>query len=226
LEPRPKVIILNGAGSVGKSSTARALQEISATPFLHIAMDSFLDMLPKKIFGQPKGLIFDTVQDQGKPCIVIRTGRAVEQAIRGMRYAVAAMAAQGNNLIVDEVMIEGTKDREYCALLSPFDVRFVGLSAPLDVLEARERDRGDREIGLARWQYNRVHHGITYNLEIDTTGATPSETARMIREPWTLIPRLPDQNPFAQLRSPMDMIRQGWSRADSLHSGSYPAAVK
>jgi chloramphenicol 3-O phosphotransferase len=73
-----------------------------------------------------------------------------------MRHAVAAMAAQGNNLIVDEVMIGG-KEKEYRALLSRFDTRFVGLFAPLDVLEAREHARGDRETGLARWQYERVH---------------------------------------------------------------------
>jgi chloramphenicol 3-O phosphotransferase len=96
------------------------------------------------------------------------------------------MAAQGNNLIVDEVMTDGATEREYRALLAPFDVRFVGLFAPLDVLEARERARGDREIGLARWQYDRVHRGITYDLEIDTTLATPSESACMIRDAFGL----------------------------------------
>jgi chloramphenicol 3-O phosphotransferase len=171
---------------VGKSSVARALQAIATKPFLHVAMDSFLDMLPQKMFGRPEGLIFEPVQDKGKPCIVIRSGPVVERAMRGMRYAVAAMAAQGNNLIIDEVMIEGAKEKEYRALLSPFDVRFVGLFAPLDVLEARESERGDREIGLARWQYDRVHRGITYDLKIDTTRATPLESALMIRDAFRL----------------------------------------
>jgi chloramphenicol 3-O phosphotransferase len=186
LEPRPQILILNGVGSVGKSSTARALQAMVTTPFLYVAMDAFLDMLPKKLFGQAEGLVFETVWDQGKRCIVIRSGPLVEQAMRGMRHAVAAMAAQGNNLIVDEVMTHGATEREYRALLAPFDVRFVGLVAPLDVLEARERARGDREIGLARWQYDRVHRGITYDLEIDTTLATPSESACMIRDAFGL----------------------------------------
>ncbi len=149
MEPRPQILILNGVGSVGKTSTARALQAIVTTPFLYVAMDAFLNMLPEKLFGQPEGLVFETVWDQGKPCILIRSGPVVEQAMRGMRHAVAAMAAQGNNLIVDEVMTEVAQEREYRALLSPFDVRFVGFFAPLDVLEARERTRGDREIGLA-----------------------------------------------------------------------------
>jgi chloramphenicol 3-O phosphotransferase len=182
LEPRPHIIILNGVGSVGKSATAHALQAVAARPFLHVTMDAFLDMVPEKLFGQPDGLVFETVRDKCKPCIVIRSGPVVEQAMRGMRHAVAAMAAQGNNLIVDEVMLDATKAKVYRALLSPFDVRFVGLFAPLAVLEARELARGDRAIGLARWQFDRVHQGITYDLEIDTALATPLECARMIRD--------------------------------------------
>ncbi|HEX2941157.1 MAG TPA: hypothetical protein VHO91_08925, partial [Rhodopila sp.] len=54
--PRAMVIILNGVGSVGKSTTARALQAITARPFLHVAMDTFIDMLPAHLIGHPDGL--------------------------------------------------------------------------------------------------------------------------------------------------------------------------
>lgn len=184
--PQARVIILNGVGSVGKSSVAWALQTITDTPFLHVAMDAFIDMLPKRLFGHPDGLIFETVQDRGNPSTIIRSGAAVERAMRGMRHAVVGMAAQGNNLIVDEVMIGGDKEREYRALLSRFDVRFVGLLAPLEVIEARERARGDRVIGLARWQYDRVHRDVTYDLEIETALATPLEIAHQIRDAFNL----------------------------------------
>jgi chloramphenicol 3-O phosphotransferase len=183
---RPPVIILNGVGSVGKSATARALQAITAAPFLHVAMDAFLDMLPAAMFGHPDGLIFEKIKDQGPPSIIIRTGPVLERAMQGMRRAIAAMAAAGNNLIVDEVMIGLDKAQEYRDLLSDFDVRFVGLFAPLDVLEARERERGDREIGLARWQFDRVHQGVTYDLMIDTATTTPVENARTIRAAFGL----------------------------------------
>ncbi|WP_264715168.1 phosphotransferase-like protein [Limobrevibacterium gyesilva] len=103
-----------------------------------------------------------------------------------MRHAIAAMAAQGNNLVVDEVVIGKDKEREYRALLSRFDFRLVGLFAPLAVLEARERERGDREIGLARWQHDRVHRDMTYDLEIDTTATTPLENAQRIRDAFGL----------------------------------------
>jgi chloramphenicol 3-O phosphotransferase len=186
LASRPHVIILNGVGSVGKSTTARALQAITTRPFMHVAMDAFLDMLPPSLFGEPDGLVFETADDQGKPSIVIRPGPVVERALRGMRHAVAALAAQGNDLIVDEVIIDGTRATEYRALLAPFALRFVGLFAPLAVLEARERARGDRAIGLARWQYDRVHRGIVYDLEIDTASATPAEGAHRIRDAFGL----------------------------------------
>jgi chloramphenicol 3-O phosphotransferase len=95
------------------------------------------------------------------------------------------MASQGNNLIVDDVIM-GSAKQEYAELLAAFEVFLVGVFAPLDVLEARERERGDRLIGLARWQYDRVHRDITYDLEIDTSAATPLACAHRIRETFRL----------------------------------------
>jgi len=186
MEPRPQVIILNGVGSVGKSSVARALQTISTKPFLHVAMDAFLDMLPEAMLGHPDGIIFGAIEDQGMPSVVIKTGPVLDRAMRGMRHAIAAMAAQRNNLIVDDVMTKQGQDREYRTLLSAFDTRLVGLFAPLDVLEARERQRGDRAIGLARWQYERVHRSVVYDLEIDTTVTSPLASAHLIRDAFEL----------------------------------------
>jgi chloramphenicol 3-O phosphotransferase len=180
-----RIVLLNGVGSSGKSSIARALQAITAQPFLRVEMDAFLDMLPEASFGHPDGMMFETVQQDGHPAVVIKTGPVCDRALRGMRHAVAAMAAQGNNLIVDEVLI-GAEKAEYAALLAPFRVYLVGVFAPLDVLEQRERQRGDREIGLARWQFDRVHEGMTYDLELDTSTATAEECARMIQERFGL----------------------------------------
>ena len=186
LPPRPTVIVLNGPGSVGKSSVARALQTIAARPFLHVALDRFLAMVPPALFGRPEGLVFEPVEEEGRPCLAVRTGPVVARALAGMRHAVAAMAGQGNDLIVDEVMIWEAKDQAYRALLPGCAVRCVGLFAPLEVLEARERARGDREIGLARWQHRRVHEGVTYDLTIDTSRATPEDCARAIRDAFAL----------------------------------------
>ena len=180
-----RIVLLNGVGSAGKTCIAKALQTVTAEPFLHVQMDAFMEMLPAALQEHPDGFAFETVHENGHPLVVIRTGPVGERTLRGMRHAIAAMAGQGNNLIVDDVMLGGER-AEYAELLSAFTVFTVGVFAPLDVLEARERQRGDRLIGLARWQYNRVHKHMTYDLDIDTSRATPTECAELIRRRFRL----------------------------------------
>jgi chloramphenicol 3-O phosphotransferase len=184
---KPVVIVLNGVGSAGKSSTAKALQHIAREPLLHVSMDAFLEMLPARMFGHPDGYIFETtIDDEGKPTVVIHSGPVLARLMSGMRAAVAAMAEQGNNIVVDDVMFGGDEAEEYRRLLAAFDVHLVGLFAPLEVLEQREIARGDRDLGLARWQYDRVHQGVRYDLEIDTSRLTPAEAAETIRAAFGL----------------------------------------
>jgi len=184
--PASRVIILNGVGSVGKSATARALQTMTATPFLHVPMDAFLEMLPDALLSHPDGLLFEPATEDGMPIVAIRTGPVFARAMRGMRHACAAMAAQGNNLIIDEVFIEPGVTDAYRELLRDCRLHLVGLFAPLEVLEARERARGDREIGLARWQYGRVHRDVDYDLKIDTASAAATECAQLICDAFGL----------------------------------------
>ena len=181
-----RVIVLNGVGSVGKSATAKALQAITSAPFLRVSMDAFFEMLPEGMIGHPDGVVFEATKHDGEPSVAIRTGPVMQRAMRGMRHAIAALAHQGNDLIVDDVMLGRGEAQEYRDLLAPFELSFVGLFAPLDVLEARERQRGDRLIGLARWQFDRVHGGLSYDLEIDTTTAAPTDCARRIKAAFNL----------------------------------------
>ncbi|TPM25011.1 AAA family ATPase [Mesorhizobium sp. B2-3-4] len=180
-----RIVLLNGVGSSGKSSIARALQGITAEPFLHVQMDSFLEMMPEALQDHPDGFSYETIEQQGRPSVAISAGPVGERALRGMRHAVAAMAAQGNNLIVDDVLCHGEMP-EYVQLLSGFDLRLVGVMTPLEVLEAREAQRADRLPGLARWQFERVHAGTRYDLEVDTSADTPLECARRIRQEFQL----------------------------------------
>jgi chloramphenicol 3-O phosphotransferase len=75
---------------------------------------------------------------------------------------------------------------DYSALLAGCAFHVVGLHAPLAVLEARERQRGDRQAGLARWQYDRVHRNKRYDLELDTSTAAPMECAEAIKRRFGL----------------------------------------
>ena len=180
-----QIILLNGVGSAGKSSIAKQLQQILDEPFLHIQMDDFCAMLPEALQDHPDGFAFEEISENGKPLVVIKTGPVGARAMRGMRRAIAAMAAEGNNLIIDDVMLENEQE-EYATLLSGFEIFFVGVLAPLEVLEAREQQRGDRMIGLARWQYDRVHQGKTYDLEVDSGSLDPLQCATIIKQKFQL----------------------------------------
>lgn len=180
-----RIILLNGVGSAGKSSIARALQAITSKPYLHVAMDDFLDMLPERYWDHPDGFTFTPVSELGGTAVEIKTGSVGARALRGMRRSVVALAAEGNNLIVDDVML-GPSWADYRTLLAPFNVSLVGVFAPLEVLEEHEKQRQDRMIGLARWQYDRVHQGMTYDLEIDTSSAAPEACALRIKQAFGL----------------------------------------
>ena len=185
LKTNARIILLNGVSSAGKGSLAKALQTIADEPFLHLTMDGFMVMLPEAYEDHPDSFTYETVNDDGKPSVVISTGPVGERTLHGMRHAVGALAAQGNNVIVDDVMLGGER-AEYESILSSYQVYWVGVFAPLDVLEERERQRGDRLIGLARWQFNRVHKDMRYYLEIDTRTATPLECASLIKDQFDL----------------------------------------
>ncbi len=177
-----KIIVLNGIGSAGKTSASKELQKITKLPFLHVQGDSFLEMLPPRLFDHPDGIIFKQSGEDAKASIEIQMGDAMTRLLSGFRHSVAALAAQGNNLIVDDVMLEAADQALYFDALKQFDVSFVALHAPLEILERRERGRKDRLIGLARWQHERVHVGIKYDLEIDTEHATSADIAKQIAE--------------------------------------------
>ena len=71
------------------------------------------------------------MEEGGKPSVVIREGAVAARAFRGMRRAVAAMAALGNDMIVDDVLL-GDSGADYAALLAPYRLYRVGVFAPLE----------------------------------------------------------------------------------------------
>ena len=174
-----RVILLNGVGSAGKSSIAAELQKIAARSFLHVKMDDFFAMTPPALMGRPDGFVFEPTEIDGRSAVEIREGAKGRLIMEAMRAAVFAMAETGCDLIVDDVLI-GDERRSYPALLSAFELSVVGVHASLAALEAREAARGDRLIGLARWQYGRVHEGVAYDFEVRTDAMSAAECAASI----------------------------------------------
>ncbi len=138
MSARARIVLVNGVGSAGKTSIVKALQVLTRTPFLHVAMDAFLEMLPVALHEHPDGFRYEPLVEDGHPAIAIHTGALGVRLMAGMRASVAALAAAANNLIVDDVMLaaEGAM-ADYRSRLADFDLMTVGLFAPLEVLEAR-----------------------------------------------------------------------------------------
>jgi chloramphenicol 3-O phosphotransferase len=64
---------------------------------------------------------------------------------------------------------------DYLVALDGCDVVFVGITAPLEVIEQREAERGDRFVGQARGHYETVHRHGQYDILLDTQESTINE---------------------------------------------------
>ena len=168
-----RIIFLNGASCSGKTTIVRALQETLEAPYLHISADHILGMLPQR---------YRNVRNPDNY-------RAIYKAISGMHHAVAALAAAGNNVIVDTVLVNKDNLAECVFILAHYRVTFVGLFCPLEELARRERERGDRVAGMAKSQLGQVHAHQIYDLEVDTSIESTQEIAAKIKAyhqsvPW------------------------------------------
>lgn len=146
----PQIILLNGASSSGKSTLAKALQAQLETPHVVLAEDSFWAMLPERDYP-----------------FEVRY-----RLYYGFLHCIAALAEQGNFVIVDTVADDREALLECARLLRPYPTLFVGLHCALPVLEAREKARGDRTPGTAQRQFATVHAHALYDIEVDTSLAT------------------------------------------------------
>lgn len=176
---RPCILLLNGPGSAGKSTLARSLQLQTKEPFLHVAMDTFLEMQPPRHDNHPDTFFWTTQDVDGHRVTAFQTGPIGAALMRGFRQSIAALASEGWNVIADDVTATGDWT-DYRSRLAAFRLITIKVHAPLDILEARELARGDRMPGLAREQWQRVHAGIEYDFEVDTAILTPDAAAKAI----------------------------------------------
>jgi chloramphenicol 3-O phosphotransferase len=153
-----KIILISGTSSSGKSTLAKGLQKSLAEPFLHLQLDSYIEMLPRT-----------------------NDSEMFRRMVRGLNRSIAVMSEEGNNLIVDHVLVDNAWLNQLLELLRNRYVLFVGLHCPLDELERREQERDARRQGFARQQFGSIHTGKVYDLELDTYELSPEEcTARVL----------------------------------------------
>ncbi len=178
------ILILNGTSSSGKTSIVKALQDTLDDPYLDAGIDKFLFMLPKRYLNEP---LWHQVFDYLYADPITRTGLSIKagpmghRVIAGMHRSIAALALAGNNVVADHVLLEGQWLKECVEVLRDFQVWFVGVRCPLEVVEQRERERRDRTCGQARAQFDLVHaHGL-YDVEVDTSIFGPMDCALQIK---------------------------------------------
>lgn len=180
------VIFLNGPSSAGKTTLSELLQQKLPDPFMNIGMDKIIFMMPLQVnnwtgLGEAHGFWWlPDIDEQGKTIYHLQFGPYAKKAMETLKDMVIALVQNGHNVIVDEVCfgVEGVaswrrKLANLCAI-------FVGVKAPLQILELRERIRGDRIVGSARAQFYTVHKDVSYDMEVDTHSTDIEECAQMI----------------------------------------------
>jgi chloramphenicol 3-O phosphotransferase len=173
---RVEVIVLNGGSSSGKSSIAACLQAQLDGTWLALGVDDLIRALSHGPLDTSAG---GTLEITPEGSVV------VDDAFRGAELAwyegLAAMARAGAGLIVDEVFLGGGSSQDRLrAAFSDLSVLWVGVRCDAAVAEAREVQRGDRNIGQARDQAQRVHEGVRYDVVLDTDDVSPNESARSL----------------------------------------------
>jgi chloramphenicol 3-O phosphotransferase len=178
-----KIILLNGASSSGKTCIAKELQKLLKEPYMHLGIDTVFTMIPRKCkcYGPSrlKAFVWTPKHNQHAE-VQISVGFLGHKVMTGFHRACATLSSSGINLVIDHVLFKTRWLRECFELFAPFDVCFVGVFCPIEILEKRERERGDRQIGLARFTALQAHKGKQYDIVVDTSSSSARQCANQI----------------------------------------------
>ncbi len=143
-----RVILLNGTSSAGKSTLAKELR-LQLQPQFHYYSS-------------------DQLADAGfRPADRAVRLKYREKSFEGFHKSIPIFAEAGLDLIVEHIVECQSWADDLKALLSPFDVFWVGVHAPVAEIKRRERLRGNRQIGEGVYHL-KTHNFCRYHIEIDT----------------------------------------------------------
>lgn len=156
---KSKIILLNGVSSSGKTTVGKAIQHLSDDTYFLLGLDTTFEMLPEKSKGDLK---------------------YVDIALSSLHKLIYNLAKDGANLIVDHLIVREEEIREIIALNKEFEIYFIKIYCDLQVINKREIERGNRKIGLAEIQREKIDKYADYDLTIDTTSVSPEINAQTI----------------------------------------------
>jgi chloramphenicol 3-O phosphotransferase len=151
----PRIIVLNGASSAGKTSLCKLLQIALDEPYMHLQEDAFVFNTYHERWTQP---------GPGEQ-IFAMTMLAYYRSIR-------ASVSAGHNLLVDTGFYSAELVHQFAHELHDLPIWLVGVHCSVAELERREQARGDRQAGIAREQFYTIHEHVQYDIEVDTSDAT------------------------------------------------------
>ena len=178
----PDIILVNGASSAGKTTLCRALQASISHPYLCMAFDDFIFFSAPRYYRCAdseaqtetdefilQGARLLTTSAPGEPKSVTAVfGPVFRHLVDAIAPAVRTMVDMGNPVIFDHVLHDRGMFESCQKSFDDLEVFTVGVVCPIDILEARERARGDRAIGRARGLVDVVHSFCSYDIVVDT----------------------------------------------------------
>ena len=190
----PDVFLVNGPSSAGKTTLCRALQAAISEPYLVAAFDDFISMSARRYYrgGDRKEPIeYDAFTALGvemvitsppgaPPSITARFGPFFRRLVDSMAPAVRALVDGGNPVIFDHVLHDTAMYESCRTAFAGLDVFSIGVFCPVEILEERERARGNRVLGRARGLADVVHGFMTYDLKVDTGANSPPACVEQI----------------------------------------------
>ena len=166
------IVVLNGAPRSGKSSIVTEIQQGFDGVWMNFGVDVSRRMTP----------------ESAQPGIGLRPGETDHPAthVAPVLYAalwesVAAHERLGLNVAVDVGLHDTRVAADAAARLESLPVLFVGVRCPVDLAIERRRAAGDGQYAAdrdvaERWD-RAVHPGWAYDLEVDTSLASPAQCA-------------------------------------------------
>jgi chloramphenicol 3-O phosphotransferase len=193
----PQLILVNGPSSAGKTTLCRALQDKIPHPYLVTGFDDFIFMAAPRYYRgadtarqsdrnlfTAQGVEMATTSKPGEPpCVVAQFGPTFRCLIGAMAPAVRALVDSGNAVIFDHVLHDRAMYESYLVATVGLDAFKIGVTCSLDLLEARERARGDRVLGRARGLVDVVHAFTDYDVTVDTGSMSTEDCTSAILAP-------------------------------------------
>ncbi len=181
------MIVLNGASSSGKTTLARALQDLWPRPLILTGIDAFIFGWPDRFATYPGEDGSPAAPSTGvrivsglgpAPSWIPEFGDDFHSMMRLAHESWVLICSGGVNLVIDHVLINPTlRQQARDTLVGAF---WVGVMCDVDELIRRETARGDRHVGFASGTSAVVHQEMNYDLVIDTTATSTELLARQV----------------------------------------------